>query len=192
MIYILSLALLMTTASASAMLQENTSVQALDTSKLCIKIPSSQVRTQNIDENIDLLCDNQGFIVKKNNTLKRVHSYDTETILRGKDVVQIAKFAACLSKFKVSQLDNGDFKLYANCDLKGGGPFGATMGFYVGRLGVSFIGHGTILIISGLTGPAAKATFYALESTFGPSIEASANAAGIGLAIAVGTGTGPV
>lgn len=94
------------------------------------------------------------------------------------------------------QMDDGEYALHAHVRGFGGGLGGATVGAFVGKFGVSAIGHGTIYLISGAVGlvnPVAGVMVGAgLESTCGWAIEAASVKAAIGCGIIGATLTGPV
>lgn len=93
---------------------------------------------------------------------------------------------------------NCKFKLYTSqkrgfhTNKPAQGPIGATIGAVLGKVIVSVAGHGTIYLIGGLTGPFAPATIIALESAFGPAIEAASLAGAVAGGIAGGVATGPL
>jgi hypothetical protein len=72
------------------------------------------------------------------------------------------------------------------------GGFAGTAIGCAGKFLVSFVGHGTLLAVSYLTGPAQRATFLALESLLAPTIEHASMVAAIAGGIALGAATGPV
>lgn len=92
----------------------------------------------------------------------------------------------------VNQADDGTFTLKAHSRILGGGAIGAAIGAFLGKATVSVIGHGIIVAVSALTGPAAPVTFVALESCFGAAIEATSMAGAVAGGIALGVATGPV
>lgn len=132
-----------------------------------------------------------GFTVLKDNTKQAVHSHDVDPLLRSLSNEQLAR-ALQISRIKVSQLSNNDYKLSLQGGLKGGGIFGANAGFFTGKFLTHLAGHGTILLISACTGPASPAVFAALEATFAAPIEAASNVVGISVGIAGAVATGPV
>jgi hypothetical protein len=127
----------------------------------------------------------------KGSKIRKINSYDVDPVLRKMNDEQLVK-ALVGAKIRVSQFSNKDYKLELAGGLKGGGVGGATLGFYAGKFLVHFIGHGTILVVSALTGPAAPATAAALEATFLPAIEAASNVGGIAGGIIGGTASGPL
>lgn len=191
MIYRLILAFLVIITPIAVMPQNTISLDDLDTKNLTLLIPSSQVKTQNIKYKIDLLCDNEGFIVKKGKTVKRVRSYNTDKLFRKIDLIKIAKYAL-LNEFKVLDLGNGEYAVRPHFGLKGGGVLGANIGFFTAKFIVYFIGHGAIMIVATCTGGAVLPTAAALEGTFLPVIEKISNVAAIGTSIAIAAFTGPV
>ena len=94
--------------------------------------------------------------------------------------------------FAVNQTNDGSFTLRALPREEGGGVLGAVIGAFVGKMAVSVVGHGTLLIIAGLTGPAAPATYLALESAFGAQIELASVKGAIAGGMIGGVATGPV
>ncbi|MBS1987339.1 hypothetical protein JST99_05415 [Candidatus Dependentiae bacterium] len=121
---------------------------------------------------------------------QRVEHYDLDSSLRKPNALKDL-FKSDRSKLEVSRIGAG-YALKRHDQLKGGGLGGTTLGAYIGKFTVLFIGHGAILIASSLTGPAAPATFAALEGTFGLQIEAASQVGAIAGGIIGGVATGPV
>ena len=96
---------------------------------------------------IGLSYDEEGFTVTENDLATRVHSYDTDSIFRGKSKKQIAAFAA-MGKFKVSKFDNGEYSVRAHGDLKGGGPFLAAFAA-IGVRALGWTAVGVFFIVPG-------------------------------------------
>ncbi len=189
MIYKLSLTiLLLATSFTTKTIGEIVSLDCFDAEGITLLVNPDNIRSKH---SIGLLCDHEGFIVKRGDDYIRVHSYDVDDIFLSMTLKQIAEYSTH-NLFKVVQLLNGEYKVHACGELKGGGVGGATFGVYAGKLAVSFVGHGALLVVSALAGPAQPAAYLALESTFGAAIEVASTAAAIGCGIAVGVGTGPV
>lgn len=182
------LLLLLSCASVSAM----TDLDDLDTQGLTLQIPSKNVRTHHIKDPISLYCDDEGFLVKKGDELVRVNNYDIDPTFRGRDMKDILKYTALDNKFRISECDNGEYKVSPASDLRGGGIFGAQGGFLLGKFLVHFVGQGVIQIAALCTGPAYPATVVALEATFLPFIEAASNVVALGTGVAGAVITGPV
>ena len=213
MIRKLSLIFLIITASSAAMTEKPQSNKALiiaaQTAKNRTFIPLSEinienltlgfssetVRTRNIQNTIKLYCDNQGFIVQNGQTFSRIKSHDVDQLFKGRDLKEIAHYAL-FNKFQVSQLGENEYKLEHLGELKGGGLLGASIGWVVGKSGVSLLGHGSIHLVSwgvGLLNPAVGvAVHIVLEQNLGPIIEIASLKAGIAGSIIGGAGTGPV
>ncbi len=142
---------------------------------------------------IVLFHDEEGFHILKNGKKHQVKNHFLDRLLRN-----ISQSSSKLKKFlkngyiSVNQAESGEYLLEARSRLKGGGIWGATIGAYAGKFFVSFVGHGAIVVVSGLTGPAAPATFAALEATFGAAIEVASTAAAVGCGIVGAVATGPV
>ncbi len=189
MIYKLSLTiLLLATSFTTKTGYDSVPLDCFDADGMVLLVNPDNVRSKH---NIGLLCDHQGFIVKRGDDYIRVNTYDIDDIFLSMTLKQIAEYSI-YNLFKVVQLNNGEYKVYAYGELKGGGVGGATFGVYAGKLVVSFVGHGTLLVISGLAGPAQPAALLALESTFGAAIELASTSAAIGCGIAAAVVTGPV
>lgn len=92
----------------------------------------------------------------------------------------------------MNRTHDGDYSLKANVRTVGGGVIGAAIGAFIGKAVVHVVGHGTILIISACTGPAAKVTFLALEGCFAPAIEVASIKGAIAGGMIGATVTGPV
>lgn len=164
-------------------------VQKMDLSETTLAFGAGMV--QGLQEN-NLFYDKDGFFIVEDDNVVRVNSYDTDKLFHGRDQDFVARYAQ-IGKFKVSRFDNGEYSVTSTGGLKGGGIFGAYAGAILGKAVVHFVGHGTILIISACTGPAAPATFAALEAALLPTvIEPVSNVAAVGMGIAGGVATGPV
>lgn len=94
--------------------------------------------------------------------------------------------------FSPVKMDNGEYALHAHVRGLGGGPWGAYIGGIVGKFTVSFVCHGTILVVSSFTGPAAPATALALEATFGGVIEGASTIGCLAGCLTGAVATGPV
>jgi hypothetical protein len=113
--------------------------------------------------------------------------------LNNKEAAKLAALLATTAYLSVGKMSNGEYSIQAKTRLPGGGPGGATAGFWVVRAGISVLGHGTLAVISSLAGPAAgPGVFVGLETTFGPMIESAANVGGLAAGIVTGVATGPM
>ncbi len=121
-----------------------------------------------------------------------VERYNTSKQLRGISKKDLAQMLLAGSYLKVKELDDNKYAIDLQGRLIGGGPVGATIGCFVAKVGVSFLGHGTLLAVSFLAGPAQPAAIIALEGAFGGMIEGASMAAAVAGGIAGGVATGPV
>ncbi len=136
--------------------------------------------------------DELGFTVKKpGGLLKVLPKYDVDPMLRGKKSALIQAFCEKGGYISLNEMNNGDFSLRSHARGLGGGPGGATVGCYLGKFLVSFVGHGAIQIVAFASGPAYLATLAGLEATFGPQIEAASQIGAITGGIIGGVATGP-
>lgn len=189
MIRKLSLLSLMAVLSISANGLETVNLNEMDWDSSTVIVPKG--RALGLEEGT-LKFDQEGFFVEEEDGITRVHSYDTDKVFRNRGQKDVLRFAM-QNKFKVKRFDNGEYKVEAAGGLKGGGVLGAWGGMLLGKGLVHFVGHGTILIVSACTGPAAPATFAALEAALLPTvIEPMSNVAAIGMGVAGGVATGPV
>ena len=164
----------------------------LDLDNYTMLFDSSHVITDGLDKGLRLGADKDGFFVQEGKNFVRVQSCDTDEILKGHSLNEIALYGIT-SKFKVSQFDNGEYKVTAAEGLQGGGIGGAWAGALFGKALVHFVGHGVIQIVGVCTGPAYPATVFALEAALLPTvIEPMSNVAAIGFGVAGGVATGPV
>lgn len=111
--------------------------------------------------------------------------------LRGISSEKLEKFLD-VGYVSLSQMSDGQYSLQAHVRGNGGGPGGATAGFYLGKFLTHFVGHGTIFIVACCTGPAFPVTLASLEATFAVPIEAASNVVALGTGIAGAVVTGPV
>jgi hypothetical protein len=162
------------------------SLDSLNLSDATIQIPQERVRSK---EGKKLFYNKEGFFVAEGEDIKHVHPYDTDKTLHGLSVKDIMKYTMH-GKFRVSKFNSGEYRIESIGELNGGGPGGATIGFYVGKFLTHFVGHGVIQIAAVCSGPAYLVTLTSLEATFGPGIEAASNVVGLGTGILGGVATG--
>lgn len=149
-------------------------------------------RSVSSSKDVKLWSNNSHLFVEDENAAYRVEKYNMSHLL--KEVME----RQAMGKFtdggyiRVKQLSDGKYALEAKVRGDGGGLTGTTVGCYIGKFTVHFIAHGTILVISSFSGPAAPATATALEATFLPAIEAASNIGAIAGGIIGGLATGPV
>lgn len=143
--------------------------------------------------NISLCHDNNGFTVITNSQSIPIQPCFLDKELRGISKRKLSQIIAAGGYLSINKInEENQYSLKLNGRLLGGGVVGANVGFWIGRLGTSFLGHGAILVAGALTGPAAPATILALEGSFGFYIESTANAAGLAGGILGAVITGPV
>jgi hypothetical protein len=167
----------------------------VDIEDLTLFIPSDHICNRTADA-VELFYDKEGFIVQKGDKAKRVNSYDTDALFRNTTLENVGKFSA-LNKFVVKELDNGDYIISPQMGLNGGGPGGASAGFFTGKFLVHLVAQTGIVIISAgaalVGGPAAGiAVGVALEKTVAPAVEVASNVVGLAGGILGGVATGPV
>jgi hypothetical protein len=155
------------------------------------KIDSSSIRAPHYMADAQLFHGKKGFVVVHNEK-----TYLLEKVLMNKEARDMTKkslksFIKC-GFFSLDQTNDGQFTLKAHYRLPGSGVIGATIGCFLGKAVVSVVGHGLICAVSALTGPAAPATFVALESCFGAAIESASMAGAVAGGVALGAATGPV
>ncbi len=136
--------------------------------------------------------DQEGYRVHDEHGSHTVKNYDVDALLRKLGRQQLKQFLAQGGRIRAKRLDNGDYVLRAYVPGPGGGPIGATVGFFLGKGAVEVVGHGGIWLVSFVAGPAQPALHIALEATLGPVIEGTSNVVGLGCGIAGGVATGPV
>lgn len=135
---------------------------------------------------------NDYFILTKYG-VETVKRHDVSPMLRKMNTHQLTGFInQGHGTIQVKRYSNGDFKLEDHVRGNGGAGFGATIGFFAGKFGVSLLGHGAIHLIAVCTGPAYPATVSALEMTAGPYIETASFHAGAVLGVAGMALTGPI
>ena len=185
--------LLMLVASSSMIFanQDGIPLDDFDLANYRISIPSELVFKQNISHDIELICDNNGFLIKNGEDFKRIEPCNTDKLFRDLGLKDTIKYAF-QGRFKVIGIENGNYKIDALMGLKGGGVFGANFGFWFGKFIVHFLSHGAIAIISAFTGPASYVTALSLEGTFITGIETASNVSAVACGIFFGTLTGPV
>ncbi len=160
-------------------------------SSLCaMELSPESIRGNHVGP-IGLSYDEEGFIVTENDLSTRVHSYDTDSLFRGKSKKQIAAFAA-MGKFKVSKFDNGEYAVRAHGDLKGGGPVTAWTFYCLTKIGIygalagAVAGSAVAIVATG--GGAAPAVAVGVNAGAGVLGTAVGAAAGVGTATSLGVG----
>ena len=110
---------------------------------------------------VGVLHDKEGFKVKQNGNIRKVHNYDLDQSLRGVSSERLAQFEEMGVCLLVKQFDNGDFKLGLSGRLNGGGVGGATVGATVGGTAVvsaySLMTYGIGVAAGAAFGPATAA-----------------------------------
>jgi hypothetical protein len=124
---------------------------------------------------LSVLRDNDNsYAVLTNKAVHRVQNHDVDSTLKKMNREQLAGFLVNNhGKIRVSRFTNGDFKLNTHVNGDGGGIIGCWLGATLGKVLVSGLGHGTIYLIGGMTGPAAPFVVASLEAALGPTIEAT-------------------
>jgi hypothetical protein len=158
---------------------------------MLLAVSSEKIVSRNIKEPVNVLHDKDGFTVVHNAQFTRVKEYDVVPELRKMDLEKAAKVLSA-TQLRVSRLNNGEFTIARHGELKGGGAGGATFGFWLGKAGTYVVGHGIILLASGLTGWNAPATFLSLEAKLAVPIEVASNKVALGLGATMMVATGPV
>ncbi len=143
---------------------------------------------------IALFHNEEGFHTLKNGATPQVKNHFLDQSLQdiSKDDSKLKEFLKN-GYIVVNQAENSDEYLLETRDrLKGGGAFGAWLGSTLGYGLVSFAGHGALLGVSLLAGPAQPAAFTALEKMFAIPIHSATCTAGVAGGLAVAVATGPV
>ena len=140
-----------------------------------------------------IIRDENGFRVFDGQQEQAVKPHFVDPLLKRMSPEQLKIFVEQGNRIRAIRLSNGEHRLLAMIPGKGGGLFGASLGFWIGKGTIEVLGHGTIAVISFCAGPIAGPGVAAgLEATFAPVIEATSNAVGLGLGLAGGVATGPV
>ncbi len=142
---------------------------------------------------VTLVHANNGFTVQRGGQDFPIQRAYMDKKLRGISSEKLLKHVIAGSYLTLNKIDGpNEYSLRMNGRLNGGGYWGATIGAYAGKAVVSLAGHGTIAVIAFCSGPLAIPVTIALESTFGPAIEAASIAGAVLGGIAGGTATGLV
>ena len=143
--------------------------------------------------NVSLYHDDSGFSIESSLGIFSIQPWFVDKLLRGITKEKLVRLLAAGAYLAVAKIGDGDeYSLKLKGRLNGGGPGGATAGFYIGKFLTHFVAHSAILVAGALTGPAAPATILSLEATFGPAIEAASNGVGLGCGLLGAVATGPV
>ena len=157
---LLSSAFLISNIKAQESLQEQV-VSAVSQRVELLTFTDKSIIT-NLDNVKVIFCQNK-FLVACDGKISVIKDHHLDQSLRNISSENIKRFLSELDGFvRVQKDESGDFHLESFMRLRGGGIFGANFGFYAGKFTVHFLGHGTMLIIAGLTGPAAPATLASL------------------------------
>jgi hypothetical protein len=135
---------------------------------------------------------NNKWIAQTNNGSAPIQPCFVDKAIRNIPQDKLAKLLSMGAYLRLNKLSNDELALHLEGRLQGGGIFGANAGFFAGKFLTHFVGHGTIMVVGLLTGPAAPATITALECTFAPVIEGASNVVGLAGGVAGGVATGPV
>jgi hypothetical protein len=141
--------------------------------------------------NVKLFYSEGDFYAIWNKRVFKIERSSLDKTLRGIPKEYLLQIFSEGGYLKLNRSSDGTYNLDLDFRILGGGTGGATVGFYAGKFATHFVAHGTILVVSSLTGPAAPATAASLEATFLPWIEATSNTIGIGCGILGGIFTGP-
>jgi len=140
-----------------------------------------------------VLCHPDGFHVYKKGKLKKIQRPFVSKELRKLNNEQLSQaLSSGQAYLKLNQNSDGEYALDFKTRINGGGYWGAMAGAYTGKFVTSFVGHGALLVVSFAAGPLQPAAFYALEGTFGPTIEGASLVVALAGGIAGGAATGPV
>ena len=89
----------------------------LDENNLAISIPASKIIGNSLTCKIELLYDNEGFVVIREGKCIRVPKSNVEKLLKKCDFRTMLKYAI-LSKFKVKELEDGQYLIKTYGGLK--------------------------------------------------------------------------
>lgn len=134
----------------------------------------------------------KGFFVQSGEDVIKVKPHDIDKSIRSLSVKSLASFVAAGNSIRAHKFDNGEFSLAPYGKIHGGGPGGATAGFYIGKFATYFVCHGAIQVAALCTGPAYLVTLASLEGTFLPTIELASNTVALGTGMIGAVMTGPV
>ena len=140
---------------------------------------------------VELYHGKNGFYVRQDDKKYEVKKYFTDPMVRDVSEKQLKNFLKN-GYLSLNQMNDGEFSLKAKGRVNGGGVIGTIIGASLGKIAVSLVGHGAIVLISICTGPAAIPTAIALESYFGAQIELASIKGAIAGGILLGVATGPV
>ena len=131
-------------------------------------------------------------MIKRAASVKTIEPWAVDKDLRGIDTSILSKLLAAGHYVSVSRCGEEGYRLVLKTRIKGGGLIGASLGAHIGVIGTNIIGHGILMGIAALSGPAAPAVYAGLAASYGPAILGASKAVGIGLGVATAVATGPV
>lgn len=106
----------------------------IDMEEGALEFPSERVR-QTASIKGRLFYDKEGFFVRKDKEDVRIKKYDTDKLLRGRSVNDMAKYTL-LGKVRLAELDSGEYTVQAQGELKGGGPVLASVFYWGTKIGL--------------------------------------------------------
>lgn len=142
--------------------------------------------------NVQIVHTDKKFHVIQNGNMHAVQNAWIDKDIRGIETKQLAKYLKHGNLLYINKAENGEFSINAHNRVNGGGAIGAWIGSTLGYGTVTFLGHGTIHLVSACTGPFYTATAATLTQMMTIPIHSAACAAGVAGGIAGGVATGPV
>jgi hypothetical protein len=158
--------------------------------KLCLSI-ATLVSFSCLGMIRQVIRDENGFRVFDGQQEHTVKPYFVDSLLKRMNLEQVQRFIERGNRIRVIRLSDGEYRLQAMVPVKGGGLFGASAGFWVGKIGVEVICHAAIWTTALIPGVGVGIAT-GLEASLAPIIEAASNTVAVGLGIAGGVATGPV
>lgn len=129
---------------------------------------------------------------KITNSIEQISTYE----LDNEPIQEIVSQLTPGGYLEITQMSDDSYRIYARARLFGGGAWGATVGFWVGKVliyGAAYIATKVICGGVGLLCPEAEGfTKYVVGLLSASSIEAGSNAIGLATGIAASVITGPI
>lgn len=135
--------------------------------------------------------DENGFRIFDGQNEQVIQPYFVDPLLKRMSPEQLTKFVAQGNRIRAIRLSDGEHRLQAMVPGNGGGLLGASIGFWVGKIGVEVVCHGAIWTTA-LIPVVGVGIATGLETSLAGPIEAASTAAALGLGIATAVATGPV
>ncbi len=138
-----------------------------------------------------LIRDENGFRIFDGQKEQIVKSHFVDPLLKRMSPDKLKTFVEQGNRIKAIRLSDGEHRLQAMVPGKGGGLFGASVGFFLGKGTVEVVCH-SLIWTTALIPVVGTGIAVGLETTLAPVIEVASNTVGLAVGLGTGVATGPV